>query len=194
MARRGRRDAPRDPKPESPAPGAAFDPETVTLGVVGRPHGVKGELWLRPHNTQGHATFAALRTLMLVRGGVARSIPIQTMHVVPDGAIVKLVGIDSREAAAALTLSEVRAPRATLPPLDPTEYYVGDVIGCAVTHENGTALGVAKGTFWNGAHDVMIVEGEGAAEHLIPLLPNFIVTVDVPGRRVVVSWEGHDPD
>lgn len=182
------------PEPRPKAPPAPYDPDTVTLGVVGRPHGVKGELWLRPHNEQGAATFAILRTLTLHRGGVVQAYPIEKMHVVPDGAIVKLVGIDSREAASALTLSEVRAPRATLPPLDPTEYYVGDVIGCAVTHQNGTALGVAKGTFWNGAHDVMIVEGEGTGEQLIPLLPTFIVSVDVPGRKIVVSWDGHDDD
>ena len=42
-------------------------------------------------------------------------------------------------------------------PLEPGEYYVEDVIGCAVDDENGAPLGVAVGTFWNGAHDVMIV-------------------------------------
>lgn len=170
---------------------ALYDPDTVTLGVVGRPHGIRGELWLRPHNTQGGTSLASLRKLLLVREGVARSFDVATLNVVPDGAIVKFVGVDSREAAAALTLSEVRAPRTSLPPLAPGEYYVGDVIGCAVVREDGAALGVVKGTFWNGAQDVMIIEGE-AGEQLIPLIPNFVVTVDIPGRQVVVSWEGHD--
>lgn len=173
---------------------ALYDPDTVTLGVVGRPHGMRGELWLRPHNTQGGTSLASLRKLLLVREGVTRSFDVATVHVVPDGAIVKFVGVDSREAAAALTLSEVRAPRASLPPLAPGEYYVGDVIGCTVVRQDGATLGVAKGTFWNGAQDVMIVEGQGdeAGEQLIPLLPNFVVAVDVSGRKVVVSWEGHD--
>lgn len=170
---------------------ALYDPDTVTLGVVGRPHGIRGEVWLRPHNTQGGTSLASLRKLLLVREGVARSFDVATLNVVPDGAIVKFVGVDSREAAAALTLSEVRAPRASLPPLAPGEYYVGDVIGCAVVREDGAALGLVKGTFWNGAQDVMIIEGE-AGEQLIPLIPNFVVTVDIPGRKVVVSWEGHD--
>jgi 16S rRNA processing protein RimM len=175
--------------PADPADPA--DLEHVTLGVVGRPHGIRGELWLRPHNTQGGSSLASLRKMLLVRDGVARSYDVASLNVVPDGAIVKFAGVDTREAAAALTLAEVRAPRASLPPLAPGEYYVGDVIGCAVVREDGTALGVAKGTFWNGAQDVMIVDGE-AGEHLIPMIPNFVVTVDVPGRKVVVSWEGHD--
>jgi 16S rRNA processing protein RimM len=173
---------------------ALYDPDTVTLGVVGRPHGIRGELWLRPHNTQGGTSLASLRKLLLVREGVARSFDVATLNVVPDGAIVKFVGVDSREAAAALTLSEVRAPRSALAPLAPGEYYVGDIIGCAVARVDGAALGVVKGTFWNGAQDVMIVQGQGdeAEEQLIPLIPNFVVSVDISGRKVVVSWEGHD--
>jgi 16S rRNA processing protein RimM len=171
-----------------------YDRDDVTLGVVGRPHGIRGELWLRPHNVQGGTSLASLRKLVLVREGVARPYDVASLHVVPDGAIVKFVGVDSREAAAALTLAEVRAPRASLPPLGPGEYYVGDVVGCAVVREDGTPLGVARSTFWNGAHDVMIVEGQGEPpeEQLIPLVANFVVTVDVAGRKIVVSWEGHD--
>jgi 16S rRNA processing protein RimM len=167
-----------------------YDPEIVVLGVVGRPHGVRGELWLRPHNTHGHS-FEGLRQLLLVRDGIPMTYEIASLRVAPDGAIVKLAGVDNREAAAALTLAEVRAPRAALPPLGAGEYYVSDVIGCAVEREDGAPLGRVTGTFWNGAQDVMVVEGP-PGETLIPLVPDFIVTVDVPGRRIVVSWEGHD--
>jgi 16S rRNA processing protein RimM len=189
--RRGRLngDAPRPPAP-APAP---FDPETVVLGVVGRPHGIRGELWLRPHNEHGRS-FEGLRTLLLVKGGARTTHQIVSLRPSPDGALVKLAGVDSREAAAALTLSEIRAPRAVLPPLAPGEYYVNDVVGCAVTHADGRALGVVAGTFWNGAQDLMIVKGGAgdAEERLIPLVSEFVVTVDVPGRTLVVSWD--DPE
>ena len=177
-----------------------YDPDTVVLGVVGRPHGVRGELWLRPHNATGRS-FEGLATLVLERAGHRASYAVVSMRPTPDGALAKLAGIDDREAAAALTLSEVRAPRVALPPLAPGEYYVGDVVGCAVAHEDGRPLGVAASTFWNGAHDVMDVVGDGAPggdaasapdERLIPLLPQFVVTVDAPGRKIVVSWDGHD--
>ena len=169
-----------------------FDPETVVLGVVGRPHGVRGEVWLRPHNAQSRS-FEGLRTLLLVRNGTSAKYEISSLRVVPDGAIAKLAGVDDREGAAALTLAEVRAPRASLPPLAPGEYYVSDVVGCAVEREDGAPLGRVTSTFWNGAQDVMIVEGDPErGEQLIPLVPDFIVTVDAPGRRIVVSWEGHD--
>jgi len=162
----------------------------VVLGVVGRPHGVRGEVWLRPHNAQGSA-LAGLSAVLLVRGGVKTSYAVTSLRVAPDGVIVKLEGVDDREAAAALTLAEIHAPRTALPPLGPGEFYVSDVIGCSVVHADGRPIGRATGTFWNGAHDVMIVEGE-AGEQLIPLVPNFVVTVDASSRRIVVTWDGHD--
>jgi 16S rRNA processing protein RimM len=169
---------------------APYDPDTVVLGVVGKPHGVKGEVWLRPHNVHGRS-FEGLRALLLEHAGVRTSYEIDKLRPTPDGAIVKLRGVDDREAAAALTLAEVRVPRSALPPLGPGEYYVSDVVGCAVVHEDGHALGVVTSTFWNGAQDVMVV-GDGEGEQLIPLVPQFVVTVDAPSRKIVVSWDGHD--
>jgi 16S rRNA processing protein RimM len=170
-----------------------YDPETVVLGVVGRPHGVNGEVWLRPHNVLG-TPFETLRALVLERDGVRTPYGIEYVRPTPDGAIVKFAGVNGREAASALTLSEVRVPRSALPALAPGEYYVGDVIGCAVAHADGRALGVVTSTFWNGAHDLIIVKtpGDAASEELIPLVPQFVVNVDIAGRKLVVSWDGHD--
>jgi 16S rRNA processing protein RimM len=167
-----------------------YDPETVVLGVVGKPHGVHGEVWLRPHNEQGRS-FEGLREILLLRDGVTTTHAIVALRPTPDGALARLAGIDTREAAAALTLAEVRARRSQLPPLGPGEFYVDDVIGCEVVHESGRALGVVTSTFWNGAQDVMVIVHEGA-EELIPLLPRFLVKMDAPGRKIVVSWDGHD--
>jgi 16S rRNA processing protein RimM len=169
-----------------------YDPETVVLGVVGRPHGVAGEVWLRPHNTQGRS-FEGLRELLLVRDGVTKTHAIVSLRSTPDGALARLEGVTTREAASALTLAEVRVRRDVLAPLGPGEFYVDDAIGCAVAHESGRALGVVASTFWNGAHDVMVIAGPGepATEVLIPLVPRFVVTMDAPGRKIVVSWDGN---
>jgi 16S rRNA processing protein RimM len=172
---------------------APYDPETVVLGAVGKPHGVHGEVWLRPHNAHGRP-FEGLRELILVKDGVATTRAIVSLRPAEGGALVRFVGVDSREAAAALGLAEVRARRAALPPLGPGEFYVGDVIGCEVVHDSGRTLGVVASTFWNGAQDVMVVAGPDGAEELVPLLPQFVVTMDAAGRKIVVSWEPLDLD
>jgi 16S rRNA processing protein RimM len=165
-----------------------YDPETVVLGAVGRPHGLHGELWVRPYNAGGDA-LDGVDSVVLDRDGKRTPYEIEAARGAGEGVLVKLAGVDDRDAAAALTLSLVRVARADLPPLEPGEYYVEDVVGCAVVRDDGTPLGSAVGTFWNGAHDVMTVVDAAGSERLIPLVPDFVLAVDGPGRKIQVSWE-----
>jgi len=149
---------------------------------------VTGEISLRPYNPQGRS-LAALRRIIVVRAGRREEREVTACRPVEGGYLMRLAGVADREAAAAFTLGEVRILRTALPTLAPGEYYIEDVPGCAVEDEAGRALGVAVGTFWNGAHDVLTVaDGEGR-ERLIPLVPDFVLTVDARGRRIQVRWD-----
>ena len=170
-----------------------YDPETLSIGVLGRPHGVRGDLYFRPHNPQSRA-FDEVRQLWIVRDGQRRLHDVTSMRPVADAYVAHFAGVDDREAAAALTLAEVRIARAALPPLGPGEYYVEDVVGCAVEGEDGRPLGVVQGTIWNGAHDVAEVVGGDGRERLIPLVPEFVLNVDAPARRMQVRWDGRWED
>lgn len=157
-----------------------------------------GEISLRPYNPQGRS-LAALRRIIVVRAGRREERDVTGCRPVEGGYLMRLAGVTDREAAATFTLGEVRVLRTALPPLEPGEYYVEDIPGCAVEDETGRALGVAIGTFWNGAHDVLTVVGqdgqdgqdgqEGAKERLIPLVPDFVLTVDARGRKIRVRWD-----
>jgi len=166
---------------------SAYDPETLSVGVLGRPHGIRGGIYFRPHNPRSRA-FDEIRRLWIVKDGQRRLYEVTSMRPVADAYIAQLAGVDDREAAATLSLAEVLVARAWLPPLEPGEYFVEDVVGCAVEHEDGRPLGVVRGTMWNGAHDVATIEGADGEEHLIPLVPDFVVDVDAPGRKMRVRW------
>lgn len=147
-----------------------------------------GEISLRPYNPQGRS-LAGLRRIIAVRAGHREEREVTACRPVEGGYLIRLAGVGDREAAAAFTLAEVRIVRTALPPLGAGEYYVEDVPGCAVEDEAGRALGMAIGTFWNGAHDVLTVaDGEGR-ERLIPLVPEFVLTVDARGRKIRVRWD-----
>jgi 16S rRNA processing protein RimM len=159
--------------------------------VLGRPHGVTGEIALRPYNERGRS-LATLRQVYVVRDGVRTTRDVTACRAVGGGYLLRLAGVVDRAAAAALTLGEVRIPRSALPALGPGEFYVEDIPGCAVEDEAGKPLGTAAGTFWNGAHDVVTVAGGDGRERLIPLVPDFVLTVDGPNRKIVVRWEHDD--
>ena len=150
-----------------------------------------GEISLRPYNPQGRS-LAALRRIVVARAGRREEREVTACRPVEGGYLMRLAGVTTREEAAAFTLGEVRVRRTALPPLAPGEYYVEDVPGCVVEDETGRPLGVAVGTFWNGAHDVLSVigqEGDEEKERLIPLVPDFVLTVDAPGRKIRVRWD-----
>jgi 16S rRNA processing protein RimM len=149
---------------------------------------VRGEVALRPYNPRGRA-LAGLGQIVLEREGRRETRQVVACRPVEGGYLLRLDGVETREAAAALTLAEVRVARSVLPPLAPGEFYVEDVPGCTVEDEAGGALGTAVGTFWNGAHDVVTVAGPGGGEHLIPLVPDFVLSVDVAGRKIIVRWD-----
>jgi 16S rRNA processing protein RimM len=170
---------------------SAYDPDTLSVGVLGRPHGIRGDVYFRPHNPQSRA-FDDVTELVIVREGQSRLYDVTFMRPVADAYIAHFEGVDDREGAAALTNAEVRIARAALPPLEPGEYYVEDVVGCAVETADGRSLGVVRGTLWNGAHDIATVVEADGREHMIPLVPDFVVSVDAPARKMQVRWDGDD--
>jgi 16S rRNA processing protein RimM len=161
---------------------AAYDPETLSIGVLGRPHGIRGDIYFRPHNPRSRA-FDEVRRLWIVREGQRQLYVVTSMRPVADAYIAHLDGVNDRDAAAALSLAEVLIARAALPPLEPGEYYVEDV-----------ALGVVRGTLWNGAHDVATVEDDDGVERMIPLVPEFVLSVDAPARKMRVRWEDDEEE
>jgi 16S rRNA processing protein RimM len=207
----------------------AFDPETLAIGTVGRPHGLGGELTLRPHNTSatapsalgaavgaglgagaGAAGAGRISRVWLEKEGLRREWRVEALRRAGPVWIFRLAGIDSRESADTLTNAVVRIARSALPALGEGEFFVEDLVGCAVVNDDGRALGSVASLFWNGAQDIMVVraraggdpggsgtrDGSGARapraavddEILIPVVPAFVRTVDTVGRRVVVEW------
>ncbi|QJD28761.1 ribosome maturation factor RimM [Methylococcus geothermalis] len=102
--------------------------------------------------------------------------------------IVRLQGVDTREAAEALKGFEVTVRRSQLPPPAPGEYYRVDLIGLKVTNLNGVEFGEVVDVMETGANDVLVVRGE--RERLIPFVQGeFVKSVNLAESRMVVDWD-----
>jgi 16S rRNA processing protein RimM len=154
----------------------------LPFGALGRPHGISGELILRPYNSGGLGieSVPLPLTVTLVQSGDFMSFTIVSARRYADGFLVKFQGVTSREGAASLTGRQLRIPRTAFPPLGDVEFYVEDLVGCVVQDVQGKILGTVSGIFWNGAQDVMSLNDD---ERLIPVVPHFIVSVD-PSKKI----------
>jgi 16S rRNA processing protein RimM len=106
------------------------------------------------------------------------------------GLVVQLKGCADRDAAAALTGTDIGIYRSQLPPAAADEYYWSDLVGLQVITCDGRELGIVDHLFETGANDVMVINGE--QEYLVPFITGQVVeSVDLEARLIRVDW---DPD
>jgi 16S rRNA processing protein RimM len=106
------------------------------------------------------------------------------MQVQPERAdwLVKLAGVDDRDAAEALRGQPLSVLRDELPPAGDDELYVADLIGCRVLDGQGRLLGEVKGSFDSGAYEVLEIAGEH--DFLLPFCDGIVTAVDVAARTI----------
>jgi 16S rRNA processing protein RimM len=151
----------------------------LSAGRVGRAHGLDGSFFVtRP------------RPPLLVLGATLR-IGDEAREIVrragtDDKPIVRLEGVDAREAVEALRGQELLVPRSAAPPLDDDEYWPEDLEGCAVS-DGDVEIGVVRALIGYPSVDVLEVEREGADPLLVPMVRDAIRSVDVAAKRIDVS-------
>lgn len=152
----------------------------VTLAVVIGAHGVGGEVRLKLF-TEDLALYPRLV-------GDGRPLTVKSLRGGANGTIVRFAEIIDRNAAEGLRGTELRVPRAALPPLGEGEYYHADLIGLPCFDRNGEALGrvVAVDNF--GAGDVIEIERPDGQRFMVPMRADAVPEWDASGMVVDVGF------
>jgi len=162
----------------------------VVLGRVGAPHGVRG--WVKVFSyTDPPEAIASYGELSLVRsGGEPRRARVLESKRAGQAIAVRLEGVETREAAQALTNAEIRVERGALPPTAPGEVYWHDLVGLEAVNREGAPLGRVTGFMEMPAHPLIVLEGE--RQRLVPLVPERLLAVDLAAGRVTLEWHPDD--
>ncbi|MDR5710211.1 MAG: ribosome maturation factor RimM [Armatimonadota bacterium] len=155
----------------------------LRIGTITRPHGLRGEVRVLP-DTDLPDRFQALRRVLVA--GSEGEVPYEVESVRPHGRffLVKLRGVESREAAEALRDGELCIPEEEASPLPEGTYYVADILGLEVRTTEGEVLGRVREVLRTGANDVYVVAGE--REILLPAIEDVIQEVNLGSRYMVV--------
>jgi 16S rRNA processing protein RimM len=171
--------------------GAAADvarnPGQVVLGRILGAFGVKGWVRLRSYTEPPEAILDYQDLRLVDAGGVHRGLSIVEGRRQGHELVARLDGVEDRDAAQALGQAQVVIDRALLPRTGPGQYYWHDLIGLDVVNLLGESLGRIDHFVETPANPVMVVRGE--REHLLPLVPKHLKSVDLMARRVVVDWD-----
>jgi 16S rRNA processing protein RimM len=163
------------------------DKRQLLLGEIVGVHGLKGELKLRSHTVPVEAILDYQPWVLRLRGSERLHKGIRGKPQ-GKGLLIRLPGIDSREAAEAQVGTEIWVERDALPPAAPGEYYWSDLEGLDVVTVDGRALGTVDHMLATGANDVLVIRGD--RERLIPFLqPDVVTAVDLAAGRITVDWD-----
>lgn len=163
----------------------------VVMGRIVAPYGVLGWLKVVP-DTETLDSLFDYETWWVGKDSNWRELTVVEAKIHNDVLVVKLQGIDDRDAAFACKGKQVAVPRDALPEIPENEYYWSDLIGLTVKNQQDIVFGQIADVFETGANDVIVVNGGGlsdARERLIPFTSQVILQVDLAAKTMLVDWD-----
>ena len=167
--------------------------DLVVMGRVVAPYGVFGWLKIVP-DTEEFDGLLDYKTWWVGKSESGkdndwRELKVESAKTHNDVLVVKLQGIDDRDAAFACKGKQVAVPRALLPKLKAEEYYWSDLIGLNVKNQQNVDFGKITDVFATGANDVVVAKSEDGIERLIPYIAQVILNVDLAAKIMLVDWD-----
>jgi len=155
--------------------------EWVTVAVLGKPRGNRGELTALPLSSKLQR-YEELTEVYLFGSGERFEVESTWFH--QAILIFKFKGIDGISAAEQLSGSEVRVPKSERAVLEPGEYFQSDLVGCQVV-DRRTGEEYGRVTAWQDGGGSGLLELEGGL--LIPFARSICVEIDPAHRRIAVE-------
>jgi 16S rRNA processing protein RimM len=155
--------------------------DTLAVAIVRSSHGVKGFVKVLSFSGET-AHLLRLRRVELNMNGKRRTLAIEEARHFKNGALLKFEGIESPEAAKALSGAELWVLREEAAPLAEDEYYLADLCDCELfcgEEKRGRIISVAAGS----AGDLLEVETKDGVR-IVPFTRHFIGEVDLSAGRV----------
>jgi 16S rRNA processing protein RimM len=143
----------------------------VTIGRVGRPHGIDGSFVVE--RASEDARWWKVGAQFLAGGEPVEVVGARRASGRP---VVRL----DRDVERGTTLE---VERSELPPTEEDEYYAFQLIGLEVVEENGRVLGTVADVLPGVANDVLSLDG-GV---LLPMVEDCVRAVDLDAARIVVA-------
>ncbi len=156
--------------------------QLLEIGYLGKPHGLRGELRLTLHNPEGDALDCVERLVVRLRGQF-EELELEAIRGGTNAPLVAFTGVESRDDAERLKGATVFVHRADLPPLEPGEYYLSDLVGAKVVGPDGEIGEVVELALYPTVDSVVIKGPEGQRLEQ-PLVEPWLESVDTTAKLI----------
>lgn len=163
---------------------AASDNEYIVIGQITKPHGIRGEMRVKPYTDEPQ------RFTWLDQVYVGKTDPqlmaVEHARVHQKMVLLKLTAVTDRTQAEALRGAWLQVVEEEAIPLAEGEYYLFQLEGLAVFTIEGESLGTLTSVMETGANHVFVVHGE-RGELLLPDIEDVIEEIDFENGRMTVK-------
>ena len=161
--------------------------ETVLIGKVGSPVGIKGEVRITLY-AQDSTNLKEGKVLLLERAGKTINAAIRKLRYQKDRPVVKLEGVDDRNVAEEIRGMDVSIYASDLEELPEGEHYVRNLIGCRVIDTtDGREVGILNDVIQNTAQSILEVRNAEGKSVLIPAVDAFLRGIDEEAGMIEVE-------
>lgn len=162
-----------------------FPMELLEIGRIIRSHGLMGRMRVLSYLESQDVLDNLAEISVGRRVQEAVTFPLDSVQTGREYFILKLGGIEDKDAAAKLVGSSIWIPLEKVKKLPDGEYYWHDIIGLEVITEEGRILGRIESVFPTGSNDVYVCRGN-EKEILLPAIDDVVRKIDMDHRMMVV--------
>lgn len=159
------------------------EPVFVVVGVIRRPHGLKGEVLV---SLETDFPERLVKGVTLFLGDDHRQVKVQSRRQHSGGLLLSFEEFPTKESVEDLHNVLLSRKAADMPTLPNGLVYQHQLIGLGVFEENGDFLGVLSQILDTGATDIYIVKEESGHEILLPATRDVIRIIDLNNKRIIV--------
>lgn len=160
--------------------------ETIVIGTISKPQGIKGELKIAPL-TDNFDRFKNLKSVLID----SKSYTVQSVRVGSDAIYMFIDTVDDRDKAESFRGKNIQVPRVDAVKLPKDKYFIVDVVGSKLFVED-KCVGVVKDILQHSRTDIYVAIGEDKKTFMFPSIARIVVSVDVKEKKIVLNKDGFE--
>lgn len=159
-------------------------PEYLDVGLILRPHGIRGEVVLQPFSE----LIQILKPSIQIHLGVERTVVvIRGIRPHRSRYLLSIEGCDDRDTAEKMRGEVVSIRFTEVKPLPEGVFYHWQILDMQVFTTEDIFLGTIVEVLETGANDVYVVQNERGDEILLPAIKDVVLEIDVKTSKLIVN-------
>jgi 16S rRNA processing protein RimM len=158
----------------------------LLVGIVGRPHGLSGELSVEILSSFPDRFFPGL-SVTWTRGSELRQLRVRTVRPHGRRLLLSFEGFEGIDAARALVDGELGVAQADAFPISKDSYYSHELAGLPCFNQQGILLGHAVRLEQNPGGPLLEIDTPRRSGLLVPFVEGIVVAIDREAGRIVLD-------